>query len=367
MRLFGYDLQKLNSTAASEPGPSSDWRHQYVEFGQALLTLLQQYRCEIQEIQTRQFLESVNGWKTALTAVESPEELDRLRQESYEKAGQHLKKEKSYLEEREVELKNMISVLSEAIASVSAGNGEYHQRIIKTTQTLSQISLLEDIKKLRSSLTTEVMQLKEAVKEKQSQERQQFEQLSQSIDSLQNKLKTAVSRSMRDPLTGLYNREGWEQQITEVCHRASVTHKPFAVAIVDIDNFKQINDNGGHQVGDVILVKLGEFLKESFRAEDFVARLGGDEFSMILMAPSLEIARKLVDRLCKHVSKPTYSCPVNGKEFYLKVSISCGISLYRSGDSPETVLRRADEALYTAKKDGKNKVVTELELEAKTA
>ena len=261
----------------------------------------------------------------------------------------------------------MITVLTEAIATLSHGNESYHDKILKTTQTLSQISQLEDIRKIKSSLSVEIGLLKDAVKEQQSKERQQQVKLSESVETLQSKLKTAINRSLRDPLTDLYNREGWDHELTETCRVATVTNKPFTVAMVDVDSFKKINDNGGHQVGDLILKKLAVFFKESLRAEDFIARFSGDEFAFALSSSSLDKAQGRLERLCKEISKPTYNCPVNGKEFYLKISISVGLSLYRVGDTPESLISRADEALYLAKKSGKNRVSTEAELESKSA
>jgi len=127
-------------------------------------------------------------------------------------------------------------------------------------------------------------------------------------------------------LTDLYNREGWDHELTEACRVATVTNKAFSVAMVDVDQFKRINDNGGHQVGDLILKKLASFFKESLRAEDFIARFGGDEFAFALSASSLDKAQGRLERLCKEISKPTYNCPVNGKEFLLKNLDQCGLA-----------------------------------------
>lgn len=349
------------------PQTQDDWRSALTELSRTLLTLLQQYRWELEEIQSGQFLEEVEEFKESFPDAESPLALDQARRSFYEKSVQFVKKERKYLEDREAELKSMIAVLTEAIAMLSHGNEDYHDKIIKTTQTLSQISQLEDIRKLRSSLSAEINLLKDAVKEQQSKERQLQAKLSESVETLQSKLKSATNRSLRDPLTDLYNREGWDLELTEACRVATVTNNPFSVAMVDVDHFKRINDNGGHQVGDLILKKLATFFKESLRAEDFIARFGGDEFAFALSAPSLDKAQGRMERLCKEIAKPTYNCPVNGKEFYLKISISVGLSLYRVGDTLESLVGRADEALNLAKKNGKNRVVTEAQLEAKSA
>jgi diguanylate cyclase len=349
------------------PQPSDDWRSALTELSRTLLTLLQQYRLELEEIHSNQFLEDVEQFKQSFPESESPLALDQSRRSFYEKAVLFVKNEKKYLEDKEAELKSMITVLTDAIGTLSHGNEDYHGKILKTTQTLTQISQLEDIRRIKSSLSVEIGLLKDAVKEQQSKDRQQQATLSDSVETLQSKLKTAINRSLRDPLTDLYNREGWDNEITEACRVASITSKPFTVAMVDVDHFKRINDSGGHQVGDLILKKLASFFKESLRAEDFIARYGGDEFAFALSVPKLDKALARLERLCKEIARPTYNCPVDGKEFYLKISISIGLSIYRAGDTPESLVRRADEALYLAKKSGKNRVATEEQLESKSA
>ena len=344
-----------------------DWNQQFVELNQALLTLLQQYRWEIEEIKSRQFLEDVDGWKQTLESIGDLRTLGDYRLSVYEKASDYLKKEKNYLVEREAELKNMVTLLSEAVSTVVSTNGTYHQEVLKRTQGLSQISQLEDIRKIRTLLAREVELLKEGVKQKQDQDRQHQEQVSQYVEALQSKLQSAVNRSLKDPLTGLNNRQGWEQEMANACHAASVTKVPFALALLDVDDFKLVNDKYGHQAGDLILAKVAKVFQESFRSEDYVARYGGDEFGFILQTPSLDKAHKRLERLCRDLSKPTYQCMIDKTEFYLRISLSCGVGVYREGDTPESLLRRADQALYLAKQTGKNRAVSETDLIAKIA
>ena len=352
----------------AQPDSVNDaWRSELTLLATTLLSLLQQYRWDLEEIKTTKFQEQVHEFKCWLPAAPSPEAIADARQEFCQDSVRHLMKEQKYLEEREQELKRMISVLTEALGHISVGNEDYHSKITQTTQTLSQISQLEDIRKIRSSLTSEIGQLKDAVKERRSKEQQQQAQLMGSIETLQKKLKSAVICSLRDSLTGLLNRQGFNEAIVEACQNASLTRDSFTVAIVDVDGFKRINDSGGHQVGDIILVKLADYFKKSSQVDDALARLGGDEFVFLLANSSLERARKRLERMCQEISKPTYNCPVEGKDFYTKISITGGISLYRAGDTQTSLLRRADEALYLAKKAGKNQVMTEADLVAKTA
>ena len=347
--------------------PSPDWNQEFLELVRVVLTLLQQYRWEIEEIKSGQFLEELEGWKQGLSSIVDPRSLGNYRLNVYEKSSDYLKREKNYLAEREAELKNMVTLLSEAVSTVVADNGTYHQEVLKRALGMSQISQLEDIRKIRTLIAREVEQLKEVVKQKQTQDRLHQEQLSKHVEALQSRLQSAVNRSLKDPLTGLYNRQGWDHEVFNACYTASVTKVPFALALLDVDDFKQVNDKYGHQVGDLILAKVAKEFQESFRSEDYLSRYGGDEFAFILKTPSLDKAQKRLERLCKDLSKPTYQCSIDKTEFYLRISLSCGVSVFREDDTPESLVRRADQSLYLAKHAGKNCVVSETALVAKTA
>jgi diguanylate cyclase len=366
VKLFGRNSSDDKSPQEITPREARNLQQRYlqlVELGKALITLLQQYRWDIEELKTSRFLRELEDWKNSLELQRSADSLDQIKLKLYERANDHLKQEKTYLDERERELMKMIGLLTEAVSAVSEGSGDYHQEILQSTQKLAEISQLEDIRKMRSMLASEIQSLKETVRQKQFREKEHYDQLSRHVEALQSKLQNAVSRSLLDPLTKLYNRQGWDQELYNACHAASIIQIPFAVSLIDIDNFKHINDDYGHQVGDLVLAKLGAALKDSFRSDDFIARYGGDEIALILRLSSLERAQKRLDRLVKDIAKPTYSCKVDGKEFFLKISISCGVSFFRKEDTAETMLRRADEALYIAKKRGKNQVAAETEME----
>jgi len=361
MKLFEWPEAARPQTEAhnSESAAQEERFRLSLNLGNTAVSLLQRYRWEIEEIRSSRFIQELEAWKEELSKATQNKDIIRLRNELFEKVSTYLEREKDYLAEREAELKRMITLLCEAVSTITSGNGDYHRHIMESTHNLSEISHLEDIRKIRSLLSTEVQQLKLTVKEKQAQEKQQFEQLQQHVEVLQTKLETAVNRSLMDSLTSLYNRQGWDQEIRNACRAASLTGNGFVVALVDLDDFKQINDSAGHQVGDLVLAEFGKILKRSFRTDDYIARYGGDEFAFLLNTPSLEKAQQRLEHLCKSLAKETYCCKLNGKAYYLKIHITCGLSLYRSGDKPEALLQRADEALYRAKKMGKNRVLSD--------
>ncbi len=161
--------------------------------------------------------------------------------------------------------------------------------------------------------------------------------------------------SETDPLTGLGTRRVLERVLKAECARAARYNCCFSIAIVDVDNFKQINDTAGHVAGDNVLRLLAKTMQNNVRTTDVViARYGGDEFVLLMLETKLSGAKVLLERLRRHVK--TISLPK-----VKLVTISCGLAEWNEGppqDNADTLLRRADEALYEAKHSGRNRVVT---------
>jgi diguanylate cyclase (GGDEF)-like protein len=153
-----------------------------------------------------------------------------------------------------------------------------------------------------------------------------------------------------DPLTSLANRRatiGWLESMM-VC--SLEIDEPLAVLMFDIDHFKRINDTYGHQTGDEVLRKVAEIARSEIKAEDLVGRIGGEEFVCILSGVGGREARNMAERLCRAIAKGTE------RAISPTVTISLGLALLRAGDSVETLMRRADAALYEAKEGGRNQV-----------
>ncbi|MCD4812592.1 diguanylate cyclase [bacterium] len=162
--------------------------------------------------------------------------------------------------------------------------------------------------------------------------------------------------SMTDPLTSLYNRRYLMERFHEEVERARRYQYPLACIMIDIDNFKTINDTYGHMQGDQILQQVALIMKNSNRVVDIIARYGGEEFLLILPQTDLGGAAVVAERLCKLISETRFVR--NNPE--QEVTISLGASAYPSGKTgtKEKLLDTADQALLEAKKLGKNRLVT---------
>jgi len=170
---------------------------------------------------------------------------------------------------------------------------------------------------------------------------------------LRSKLRLAHDMALRDSLTNLPNRMAYQDRITQEMARSQRFQQPLSLLLWDVDHFKRINDRFGHSAGDKVLVTVAEELDKSIRQADFVARLGGEEFAMILCGAAGEAAHRIADQIRERIGR----CGFNSLGRPVQVTVSCGISQVRNGDTSESLFERADKALYEAKKGGRNRCV----------
>ncbi len=162
--------------------------------------------------------------------------------------------------------------------------------------------------------------------------------------------------AITDPLTGLVNRSRLDQALSRGLQRAKREQKAFSVILMDIDHFKRVNDTYGHQVGDRILIELAQLLRGNTRGSDTLGRWGGEEFLLVAESCSRQQAKVLAEKIRHAVAAFVFHADI-------RITISLGVASFRAGDDESTLVRRADEALYTAKANGRNCTVTELDLE----
>ena len=165
--------------------------------------------------------------------------------------------------------------------------------------------------------------------------------------------------NVADPLMGIYNRRYLEQRIEEEFDRAHRERLSLSALLVDVDNFKRVNDTYGHQVGDLVLIHLGKLLMESVRIGDIVARYGGDEIFIIATNTSGSAAAELAERLRQKVeSSLLLPQDVDDTREPVHVTVSIGVAtLCRDIDTPCALIEHVDKALYRAKQSGRNRIV----------
>ncbi|MHB8767211.1 MAG: GGDEF domain-containing protein [Deferrisomatales bacterium] len=179
-----------------------------------------------------------------------------------------------------------------------------------------------------------------------------MDELRQQIAEVEGRTRQIREQSLRDPLTGLWNRRAYDGRMGEEVARARRYGVPLSVALWDLDHFKRVNDAHGHQAGDLALQCLSGRLVGMLRSSDFVARLGGEEFAAVLPNTDLHRARVAGEKIRASVA----GGPVELPSGPLQITVSVGLATFEPGDQPDDLLRRADEALYRAKARGRNRV-----------
>lgn len=172
---------------------------------------------------------------------------------------------------------------------------------------------------------------------------------------LQNALEKIEQLASIDPLTGVANRRRLFETLEEEVNRFSRGNLPLSVCLIDIDRFKQVNDDHGHLAGDEILRKVACCISEGMRSIDTFGRYGGEEFLMILPHTPIKGARLKAEKVRRRIASLAF--PEIDKD--LRITISAGVAGYRAGEDIDATLLRADRALYLAKQQGRNRVVSE--------
>ena len=181
------------------------------------------------------------------------------------------------------------------------------------------------------------------------------------IIELRRSLETVRREAHTDALTGIANRRSFDERLKAALREAKESSDTLSLLMIDIDHFKKFNDSFGHPLGDKVLQLVARILKTSIKGRDTVARYGGEEFSVILPSTRMAGAAVLADQIREAVASRHIIQKRTGEDFGT-ITLSIGVANLRSSDSSESLIKRADDALYTAKHNGRNRVITEDQL-----
>jgi len=170
--------------------------------------------------------------------------------------------------------------------------------------------------------------------------------------AVRERAKDLAKFAFLDPASQVGNRSYLEQQLSQHLDQFVTYGTPFGIMLADLDEFKNVNDTYGHAAGDVVLVTIAKTMSNCLRASDVVGRWGGDEFLAVLPGITRQFLANVSEKLRKLVCQS--AVPVSGAE--IRVTISVGAAMVASGDSPESLMKRADQQLYASKQSGRNRV-----------
>ena len=177
-------------------------------------------------------------------------------------------------------------------------------------------------------------------------------------EKLRDNVQLSIEMAITDGLTGLHNRRYMESHVSTLVEQATIRGKPLSVLVLDIDYFKAINDTHGHDAGDDVLREFSLRLKKSIRGIDLACRYGGEEFVVVMPDTDMAVAAAVAERVRRGIATEPF--PIDHGKRTVQVTISIGLAgLSKPTDAAADILKRADQALYRAKRDGRNRVVAD--------
>jgi diguanylate cyclase len=188
-----------------------------------------------------------------------------------------------------------------------------------------------------------------------------FAEKTRELDVIRDSLSKSEERARTDTLTGLANRRALDEFLRKA-QATAAWGEPLSVLMLDIDHFKAFNDNFGHSVGDQVLRLMAKVLREKVREQDLPARYGGEELIAVLPDADLAACAEIAERIRRAFAECTITRRSTG-EILPNISVSIGVAQYRAGEAITDLIERCDRALYLAKSSGRNRVVTEIELD----
>ncbi|MBR1273036.1 GGDEF domain-containing protein [Bradyrhizobium sp. AUGA SZCCT0222] len=252
------------------------------------------------------------------------------------------------------EIDDVMTLITEALGM----SASYDASLSGASQKLSTAQNRDQIKAVVDQLVKSTREMRDTNKALENRL-----SLSKSeISNLQHSLEAIRAESLTDPLTGLGNRKYFDRSIEMAVQAALVTGEPLSLLMFDIDHFKSFNDSYGHLTGDQVLRLVGMSLKQTIKGQDITARYGGEEFAVVLPNTALRQALTVADHIRRAVMAKELKKKSTG-EILGRVTISVGVSMLKPDDDTDSLIERADACLYAAKRNGRNRVICEVDPE----
>lgn len=264
---------------------------------------------------------------------------------------------KHSLSEAKITVKNLMMTFIDRLGTVATSTGDFHEKIGGYSQKISRADNINELNQILDDVLRETRIVQtEALRsrDKMVAARQEVQDAELRIHTLEAKLQHMSEMVREDQLTGSLNRRGIDDVFERETARADRRGTPLCVALLDLDDFKRLNDTHGHLAGDGALKHLVRIIKDTLRSMDVVGRFGGEEFLILLPETTLDAAIQTMTRLQRELTKHFF---MHENEKVL-ITFSAGVALRAPSEDQESLVKRADKAMYEAKKAGKNRVVS---------
>ncbi|PSJ16630.1 GGDEF domain-containing protein [Nitrosomonas supralitoralis] len=253
-------------------------------------------------------------------------------------------------------MRQMVTSLISNLEELSDAAGGYHDNLGSYSERINQANDIDEINQLLAEIMQETQKVQNNVLNYRNDlifARGEIDKAQNQINQLETQLQEMNEKVHEDHLTGALNRRGFDNAFNREVALLARNNGTLCFALLDIDNFKQLNDTNGHDVGDDVLKYLVEAVKETVRREDVISRYGGEEFAILLPNSVLNAAISTIARIRRYLTKKFFLSENNR----LLITFSAGVAQYRPEESQQSLFKRTDEALFHAKRNGKNQIV----------
>jgi diguanylate cyclase len=276
--------------------------------------------------------DSKDRWHLAQGSNRSP-----VREKDIENAGRGLEKQ----------LAQIVEILREYLNDTNAQSLVYEEMQV----SLASADTIEQVQAVVQVLLTSSIQAKRDAEELKGR----LNRAQSETAMIREKLVRAEKLAALDGLTSLPNRRSLEEFLRNAVADSHLEHTPLSLVMADLDHFKRINDSFGHQAGDAVIKAFSRIFSENVRSTDMVARYGGEEFAIVLPRTPMGNASFVVERIRKVIEATDWVDPISSRPIE-RVTASFGIAEIMDGETPEKIIERADQKLYCAKRNGRNRV-----------
>ena len=322
-----------------------------------LLSMLAEFTVEVESLRTDEFRSRIQSCRQKISSSFGTPDFAKYSTECLEICEEYFNRSKQYLLERESAVGEVIQVLRDSIGLLSKESGSFNSQLERTSERFDRLTEIQDIQKLRKQILLECQEFKRIVEEKQRRDDASYSQLNRRIEHLQGSLEQTREEASIDALTRIANRASFDKALQRWIEVHNAAKKPFILAILDLDDFKAINDKHGHQVGDRVIHCAAQWFRKCVRPNDFLARIGGEEFAVLLSDATVEQAFAKFNNILESIAMASYKYNVAGEMAAVSFTVSCGVAEFVPDENAEGFIHRADAAMYEAKRAGKNRVV----------
>jgi len=263
---------------------------------------------------------------------------------------------KESIEQNKVSVKQLMDLFVDRLSVFANTTNEYHSKITAHTEKITRSTSRDDINAVIDNILSDTLLVQNEARQSHDMmlaAKKEVQDAEERINALEKKLQEMSDQVQKDQLTGSLNRRGLDEILEREGARADRRKSPLCFGMLDIDNFKKLNDTYGHVAGDGALVHLVNVIKKTLRTMDIVARYGGEEFAIVMPETLLKDGAETMMRVQRELTKHFFMA---GDEQIL-ITFSAGVAERHPTEGQETLVIRADKAMYKAKTTGKNRVV----------